>query len=68
MTIKRKYIRVPATPTKAMLRAMSRATYLTDGSDLEMHRRFNGLMDAVSKHHRRVAKIRKRTKHQEPAR
>lgn len=40
---------MPSHPTRAMLKAMSKATYLTDGSDLEMHRRWNGALDAASK-------------------
>jgi hypothetical protein len=44
---RRKYVRVPVPPTKAMLRGMSSATFLTDGSDLEMERRFNGMLEGL---------------------
>lgn len=44
---KRTWVMVPNPPTKKMLDAMSNATYLTDGSDTEMRRRFNGMLEAL---------------------
>jgi hypothetical protein len=43
------YVLLPIKPTRAMLRAMSNATWLCDGSTIEMHRRWNGALDAWSK-------------------
>lgn len=42
-----KWILIPVEPTKEMLKGMSSATFLNDGSDLEMHRRFNGLLGSI---------------------
>lgn len=40
---------VPTEPTKEMLDGMTTATFLNDGSALEMHRRYNGMLGHVPK-------------------
>lgn len=47
--MKRRWISIPVPPTKEMLKEMANATWLTDGSDLEMERRFNGMLSGVPK-------------------
>jgi hypothetical protein len=45
----KKAVLVPVEPSKEMLDGMATATFLSDRSNLEMHRRFNGLLDVVRK-------------------
>lgn len=42
--------RLPAKPSRALLRAMQKATFLNDRSTLEMHRRYNGLREWLLKY------------------
>lgn len=51
-----KYVRIPVPPTKEMLDGMCNATFLRDGSRLEMERRFNGMLEAVPKPKRKKAR------------
>jgi hypothetical protein len=51
--------RVPVPPTRKMLIGMADATFLKDGSLLEMERRFNGMLDALPKRARLAKKGRK---------
>lgn len=51
------YMLVPIEPTRAMLRDMSRATFLSDGSSLEMVRRWNGALAALAKSRKHRAVI-----------
>jgi len=44
---RQKFVRVPVPPTKAMLEGMTCATFLNDGSLLEMERRFNGMLEGL---------------------
>lgn len=46
---KTRWVRVPVPPTKEMLEGMAAATFLSDRSDLEMERRFNGMIDNLPK-------------------
>lgn len=39
-----RYVKIPMKPTKEILEAMATATFLSDLSDLEMHRRYNALV------------------------
>ena len=50
------YALVPIDPSRIVLRAMSNATWLTDGSPREMARRWNGALTAIarSRKHRAV--------------
>lgn len=43
------WVRVPVPPTPEILDEMSRATFLRDGSRLEMERRFNGILRALGR-------------------
>lgn len=45
----KKAVLVPVKPSKEMLDGMATATFLSDRSNLEMHRRFNGLLDVLQK-------------------
>jgi len=40
-------VKLPLTPSPEILRAMAEATFLADGSNLEMERRYNGLLNAL---------------------
>lgn len=46
---RRKWVSIPIPPTKEMLQGMTEATYLNDGSPLEMERRFNGMLKHAPK-------------------
>ena len=52
------YMLVPSVPSKAMLRGMSAATFLSDGSDMEMLRRWNGAIAALGKSRKHKAVLR----------
>lgn len=51
--ISQRWIAVPVPPTNAMLDHMANATFLRDGSRLEMARRFNGMLEGLPKRKRR---------------
>lgn len=44
---RRKWISVPVPPTKEMLQGMAEATFMDNGSLLEMERRFNGMLEHI---------------------
>lgn len=46
------WILIPAEPTPEMIAGMREATFLNDGSDLEMERRFNGMLENIPKSRR----------------
>lgn len=50
---RRRWVEVPVPPTDEMLRGMTEATFLNDGSLMEMQRRFNGMLDCIPKRRRK---------------
>lgn len=50
---RRRWVEVPVPPTREMLLGMTCATFLNDGSLIEMERRFAGMLERLPKRRKR---------------